>query len=417
MKKLLNTFSIYKGLDRSIYILFFARIVNAIGSFVYPFLTMFLTDKLGISTGRAGMYILLSGLSFIPGSFIGGKLSDVIGRKKVMVLGQSLSAAAFIPCAFLGDSLLIPWFIIIADFFIGAAHPANQAMATDLSTPQTRKAAFSFLYLGHNIGFAAGPMIAGFLYKNHIPMIFIGDALTSFLSVMLVIFLVPESKPSKEAIEAGFSLDTEERAQEGSLLKVLIGKPFLLIFVIIVTAFNFVYAQSTFSLPIQLIDILGDRGPLLFGSIMTFNAVVVIFFTTFAIALTKKIAPILNVTISGLLYAVGFGIIFFIESQYLFFVSTFIWTIGEIIGATNTDVYIANHTPISHRGRFNSILPVLLGSGHILGPAVMGKFIEKYSVRDVWSFSFFLAGIGIVSLLLLYFIERKFRKGKEALSS
>jgi Na+/H+ antiporter NhaC len=49
-----------------------------------------------------------------------------------------------------------------------------------------------------------------------------------------------------------------------------------------------------------------------------------------------------------------------------FLLSTVIWTLGEILQATNTNVYIANHTPISHRGRFNAILPIIIGSGGCL---------------------------------------------------
>ncbi|MGM0675698.1 MAG: MFS transporter [Spirochaetota bacterium] len=46
----------------------------------------------------------------------------------------------------------------------GAATPATIALATDLSTPDTRQATFSLLYLGHNLGFAVGPLVAGFLF-------------------------------------------------------------------------------------------------------------------------------------------------------------------------------------------------------------------------------------------------------------
>jgi len=412
MKKLSAMLSMYKGLPRSIYVLFFARIVNSIGSFVYPFLTMFLTQKLGLSSGEAGMYILFSGISFVPGSFLGGKLSDVLGRKKVMVLGQFLSGLFFIPCAFLGESLLIPWLIIAADFFIGMTHPANQAMATDLSTPETRKATFSLLYLGHNIGFAVGPLIAGFLFNRYIALIFLGDAATTFLSVLLVLFLVTESKPSEEKIQEGFTDTGTEKSEKGNLFKALLTRPVLIVFVLIVTLLNFVYAQMTFSLPLQMVDLFEDRGPALYGTIMTFNALVVIFFTTLIIALLKKVRPVLNVMLAGLLYAVGFGMIFYLRTMLLFYVSVFIWTIGEIIGATNSDVYIANHTPISHRGRFNSILPVLTGVGFITGPALMGKFIEAYSISEVWILSFFLALAGSASLFLLYLYERKKKRDR-----
>jgi MFS family permease len=42
-----------------------------------------------------------------------------------------------------------------------AAQPASTAMTTDLTNPRNRKAAFSLLYLGGNVGFAVGPLISG----------------------------------------------------------------------------------------------------------------------------------------------------------------------------------------------------------------------------------------------------------------
>ncbi len=45
MKRLL---SLYRGLPpQPIYVLFFATVINAIGIFIYPFLTLYLTRRLG----------------------------------------------------------------------------------------------------------------------------------------------------------------------------------------------------------------------------------------------------------------------------------------------------------------------------------------------------------------------------------
>ena len=50
--------------------------------------------------------------------------------------------------------------------------PASRSMLTDLSKAEERHKAFSLLYLGTNFGVAIGPMIAGFLFRNHLPWIF-----------------------------------------------------------------------------------------------------------------------------------------------------------------------------------------------------------------------------------------------------
>ena len=108
-----SLFSLYRGLPRSIYFLFFSNVVNSAGSFVFPFLTFYLTDRLGYSPARAGTLLFWATISLIPGSIIGGKAADCFGRKRVLMVSQFLSAAALIPCAFLGISPVVPWLIVV----------------------------------------------------------------------------------------------------------------------------------------------------------------------------------------------------------------------------------------------------------------------------------------------------------------
>lgn len=411
-------FIIYRGLNRSVYVLFFARIINSIGSFVYPFLTLFLTDKLGHSAADAGMILMLASISFVPGSIIGGKAADTIGRKKLLVIAQFFSALSFLICAIIPDKQLIPFFIIGAEFFMGIVHPTSTAMIVDLSRPENRKAAFSLLYLGHNIGFAVGPLLAGLLYNTRPNWLFSGDALTTMISLILVVFLIKETKPTEDQIDrsiAESSTETPEleKAELGSVFGVFARRPGLVVFILLVMIMNFVYAQMTFSLPLFLNEVFGADGAVMYGTTMSFNAAVVILGTTLIIGMTKKMKPILATIFAAVLYAIGFGGIWFGYAFYVIIITAFVWTVGEILGATNIDVYIANHTPMSHRGRVNSIVPIIIGAGHALSPFLMGRFIERYSIRMVWPLCGIFAAGAAAGLLVLY-IKEKVRDGSTA---
>jgi len=411
ISKVKNSFSIYKNLPRSIYVLFFARTINSLGVFVYPFMTLFLTQKLGMSPGRAGFIIMLTGLAAAPGSLLGGKLADHFGRKRLLVAAEFISACSYIPCAFLGSSPLIPWFLIVGQFFMGVVHPLTTAMVTDLTVPETRKAGFSLMYLGHNLGFAVGPLVAGYLYRTHTPWIFLGDALTTFISLVLVLALVRETIPDREAIEASRLTDSPERAEDGNALKLLLARPRLLFFALMVAVIQFVYAQLSFSFPLFLSDIFGERGPSLFGSAMSLNAVIVILCTAMVISLTRNFRPAFSLTLTGLLYSLGLGVLFFLHSYVLILAAVFVLTIGEILGATNIDVYIANHTPMTHRGRFNSIFPLIMETGFFLSPVVMGNYIERLGIRSVWPLCFFLGMISVTGFFILWITERGRKHG------
>lgn len=399
---------IYSGLKRDVYIIFFARIINCIGNFVYPFLTIFLTQNLGMSKVRAGFYLLLASTMFVPGSAIGGKIADKFGRKKVMIIFQGLAALCFIPCAFLGKSIIIPYFLIAASLFGGIAQPASGAMMIDLTDADDRKQAFSLLYLGTNIGCAIGPMIAGILYNHYLKWLFIGDAATTLVSLALVAVYIKETKPTEEDVDESIKAgEGDEKAEDGNVFTAILRRPYVLVFVILSSVYAFIYSQHSYSIPLQLNEIFKYRGPEIFGTLMSVNAICVIALTTIITGITKKLQPILNVTLAGLFYTAGFSMLYFVNSYHMFILSTIIWTIGEILNATNEGVYIANHTPMSHRGRFNSIISIIGGAGYAVGPMFMGRYIGNRSARSAWVLVFYLGLISSALMYMLYVFEKK----------
>lgn len=400
-------FSIYSELPRSIYILFLARIINSIGSFVFPFLTLYLTSKMGLSEQRVGFYVMLSSIAGIPGNFIGGFLSDKFGRKAIFISVQVISAVLLIPCAFLNKSMLVPWLLILSNVFSNAARPVNTAMVSDLTSGEDRRRAQSLLYLGINIGFSVGPIISGFLFQNHTPWIFIGDAFTTIVAMSLVYLYVNETKTTLDKnADYEEKLTAEESPVDCSTLEAILKKPILLIFCFISAFLTFVYSQHTFTLPIYMDNIFGDYGARNFGMLMTTNGVVVVFLTTLTTYLTRRFTPIANASIAGIFYAVGFGMLYFVKSMPGFFISTVIWTVGEILVTTNNSVYIAAHTPSSHRGRFNAILPFIsFNLGAMLGPLIIGKYMNIIGMKNVWVVCLILSMTATVLYWLLYKIE------------
>ncbi len=398
-----GSFSIYRGLPRPVYTLFFATVVNGVGIFVFPFLTLFLTRKMGMGEKAAGDFMLLASLAYVPGILAGGKLADLFGRKRVMLVSQALAGLAFVPCGFLGTSPAVPWLILASLFFDGVTDPARSAMSTDVTTPENRQAAFSLLYLGHNLGFAFGPLVAGFLFENAPRWLFWGNAAAILVALGLVAAFVPETKPTEVQIRESLAGNSTERAHEGNLVSALKSRSFLLSFVAIATWYGFVYAQHLFALPLQLQELFGVGGPRIYGALMTLNAAMVIVFNAPIVTALRRQRPIVNMAIAGFLYLAGFGMIAFIRIPALFFVSTALWTLGEIVHATNEEVYTANHTPMSHRGRFNAVLPLIRGVGFSMSSSVAGRMIEGVGLSAVWRL---LAAVALLTALGLLVLDR-----------
>ena len=402
-RKLSGLFGVYRGLPKPLYTLFIATVVNSVGIFVFPFMTLYLTGRLGMSQSAAGNFMFIISILYIPGNYIGGKIADKFGRKKLMVIAQLISAALYIPCGFAVFSKYVPFLILASVFFDGITDPARSAMMTDLTTPENRRAAFSMTYLGHNLGFAVGSLIAGFLFEHASSWLFWGNALAVFAATAIVGARVPETKPTQEQIDATLGSGSTEEAHKGTLVQALMSRPFLIVFTMITTWYGFVYAQHRFALPLQTKAFFGVSGAAIFGTCMTLNAVLVIFLSTPTMAITKKWKPINAVALAGIFYALGFGMIGFSNNIVLLYASTILWTLGEIVNATNEGAYAANHTPISHRGRFQAVLPFISGIGWTISAPVIGGLIDARGLGAVWPL---IGAVAAVAAGLLWALGR-----------
>lgn len=387
----------YKGLPKSIYIIFLAQVINRFGDFVLPFLSLFLVRKLGLSYVSAGFAVTLTTIATIPGSFAGGKIADHIGRKKSYVIFQLAAAFFLLLCVFTVNPQIFIALICMSTFFNGGVRPIISAIITDVLPADKRQVGFSLSYLGINLGVALGPIVAGFLFNHYIPLMFIGDAATSFLAVVLVIFNIKETLPYND----NKNIREEEKSETGNVFTVLFKRPRILIFLIVDIFICITYTQTNFSLPMMMTHVFGSNGAKNYGFIMSSNAITVLVMTAIV---TRKIRKwnVLNVmAVSGLLYVVGFGMITFIHSMPLYILSTFIWTIGEIMNATNFGVYIANNTPQNFRARFNAVTSLSWGIGAVIGTSFMGRYIDYMGINAVWPLVSVMALIGAAGMYIL----------------
>ncbi|HOV64674.1 MAG TPA: MFS transporter [Spirochaetia bacterium] len=393
-------------LPGAIYILFFVRLINAMGNFVFPFMTMLLTVKLGYSKTAAGTFMTV--MSFLGGLGIlaGGKISDSFGRKRTIITVQLTASILFGICAFMGLDPIVPFIIALANIMTQSSLPAFNAMIADIAPPERRKEAFALLYWGNNIGFSIGPIMAGYLFNTHTAYMFYGNMIALAVVSFLLGFFVKESLPGREqpANHKTASLAaTEEAAETGGFFQVLKKRPILISFSLVMLLYNFVYAQHQFSLPLFLNEILGNAGPKTYGMVMTTNGLTVVACTIFLTLILRRFSASSNMVLAAIFYAAGFGMLTFCNSTFAIIVSTIIWTIGEVISATNCQVFVAAHAPMSHRGRFNSMFSFVSGLGTALSPIVSGAYIQRMGVRAIWPASFSLglmAGffMGIISI-------------------
>jgi hypothetical protein len=269
-----------------------------------------------------------------------------------------------------------------------------------------------------NIGFSVGPLAAGFLFARHPGLLFAGNAIALLVVSALLLEFVPESLPDSEA--AHRAEGSAEAVEAGGLVRALLRRPILLGFAFSMAAMHFVYAQHTFSLPVFLNARLGDDGARVFGAAMTVNGLTVVAATGLVTFLLARLGNLACMSVAACLYAAGFGMLVLVGGPasspppaLVVFASTVVWTLGEIVSATNANVFIASRSPLSHRGRINSLVTWIANAGSMLCPVTTGAFIGAHGAAAVWPLVSSVALAGAVLMLLLHIADR----GRLSLSS
>jgi predicted MFS family arabinose efflux permease len=97
LKRIVGTYrAAFSGLPREVWIQGFATLVNRSGTMVLPFMSLYLTTKLGFSIIAAGQVLSLYGIGAIAGSWLGGTLSDRIGPVRVQVASLAATGVGFL---------------------------------------------------------------------------------------------------------------------------------------------------------------------------------------------------------------------------------------------------------------------------------------------------------------------------------
>ncbi|MBQ8562621.1 MAG: MFS transporter, partial [Firmicutes bacterium] len=82
----MHLISQYKGLPKQVYIICCARIITAMGAFIFSFTTLLMTGILGMSEIAAGYMSVASSITSLSGAVICGRLADRYDRKRVLLM-------------------------------------------------------------------------------------------------------------------------------------------------------------------------------------------------------------------------------------------------------------------------------------------------------------------------------------------
>jgi multidrug resistance protein len=193
-------------LRRDYLTLFLIKVTEVLGfSLILPFLPFYAKD-LGASPLQISL--ILATFSFFQFfmSPVMGRLSDIYGRKPLLIFSQLATALSFLIFG-LADSV---WMLVLSrviDGLFGSNFVIAQAYLTDISSKEDRSVAMGMSGMAFGLGFLVGPALGGFLaerFSYAIPA-FLATAL-SVLTIFMTIFLLKETVKNTSKKKTTFKL-------------------------------------------------------------------------------------------------------------------------------------------------------------------------------------------------------------------
>lgn len=383
LKDLSKVFSQYRGLSRSIYVIFFARMITSMGAYIWPMLTFIMSGKMGYSDSFIGIISAATGVLYLPATILGGKLADRYNKKVIIIVFDTISIIFFISCAFIEPGLPMLIMFTLAGLFASMEWPAFDALFIEASKPHEREKVFSLTYLGMNLGLVFGAAMGGYLYQDHLSLAFILDGITTLSSTIMIVLFVKVIKVSEMESHEVNEYENEEH-ESRSVLAILWQRKSVLIMLLIFSISTFVYEQWSFTLPLYLKSLFGEGGAFLYGKIVSFNGAIVIIFTPILTALLVRVKELQKIAIGIGLFAGSYLMILGGPPQYIFFIMIFAFTIGEIVNTIGNSPFVSRRIPATHRGRVSSYM----GIGHMIG-GMGGRLIAGF-LNDYLGYDFTL---------------------------
>jgi MFS family permease len=358
-----------RALPRLMWVLFVGTLINRFGSFVFVFLTFYLTGK-GYSASQAGFAVGMYGVGAIGASLTGGWLADHMGRRNSIVLSMVLSAITMmIFSQATGYSVLVV-LSVLAGFCAEMYRPAASALIADITTPAQRVTAYAVYRLAINLGFAIGPAVGGFVAHRSFFYLFAGDAATSLVYAGIAIAMLPN-----RVVE--HHVDPAAR----NAFRVIMHDTRYLFFLGATLMGSMVFMQHVSGYPLQLKAYGYSSGT--FGLMLSLNGALICLTELPLTAFTRRFPARRVMSIGFLVFGSGFVLTGFVSAIPLLAAAAVLWTIGEMLYFPNSAAHVANSSPPHMRGRYQGAWGIAWGIGAVAGP-MLGTHLFEWKPRALW---------------------------------
>jgi len=158
------------GFRGSLLLLLVVVFINIAGfSLILPLLP-FYGQALDASPFAVTTLFAAYSLGNIFGEIFWGRLSDKVGRRRILIVAIACAALSYVAFAYASVLWLALLIRVISGFFSGTLGVCQSYIA-DITPPQDRAKSFGYFGAAFNLGFALGPAIGGLLARPELGLV------------------------------------------------------------------------------------------------------------------------------------------------------------------------------------------------------------------------------------------------------
>ena len=381
----------FTGLSRSTWLLSMVMLINRSGTMVVPFMTLYLTTKMGYSISQAGYVFGLFGFGAFTGAYLGGRLTDKIGFHKVQLIALFGGGILFFILAEMKTYPLICLVTYLLSFVNEAFRPANSTAIAFYSKPENRTRSYALNRLAINLGWAVGVALGGVLAKINYELIFWVDGVTNILAAFMLIIFV---KPSN------FIAHKNENKHTRPVLSAYKDKTYLM-FILLTVIFAGCFFQLFTNLSVFLKKDLHFTEPVI-GFLFALNGII--------IALVEMVIIYRLEGKRNNLYYISIGV-FLVGLAFLLLaipgigigmalLMIFLVTFGEILSMPFMNSFWITRSQQENRGQYAALYSMAWSAAQTIGPITGSQLADRFGFFWLW------LTVGIICLIVSLFYRK-----------
>jgi len=392
MRKLyINYIDSFKGLSKEVWWLALITLINRAGTMVIPFLSLYLTQDIGLTLENVGVIMSCFGFGSLIGSWLGGKLTDVFGYHKVMLFSLFTTGILFIGLQFLQNYYTICGGVFLLMIVADSFRPASFVALMAYSKPENKTRSVTLIRLAINLGFSAGPALGGIIITTiGYTGLFWVDGSTCILASTLLLFAL---HPKKAKV-----MNTTKNKNPKSAYK----DTTYLVFIVAMTLFGFCFVQYFSTVPL-FYNAIFNLSELKIGLLLAMNGFLIFAFEMPLIKYleNKAISKINYIRYGLILVGLSFMILNLFSWAGILVIGMLFMTLGEMIAFPFSNAFAMERSKRGNQGEYMALYSIAFSISHIFAHNYGMQSIAYNGYSTTWNIITLISALGIMLLLVL----------------